>query len=318
MDVLFQEIEKKRKAQLELKKSGGKYIKRGDVELMRRQEYDSQQQSLEQEREEARHQAWMAAEAAKKARAEGKASSRAHESRDLKASDQEASGDQEAETLDQESKEQSLEQLDAEDVIKRLRLRGQPIQLFGETDTERHARLKECEIKEVRDKGLNNTLKTMLLDGERTNTEGLLGAQEKEKVDVDAHVDTTQLSLELLKENQNLTCILITIYLKRTVREWELHLAARPEAVKRTADGKLKTSLHAQTLLFLKPLYKRLKNHSLPLDVLEKLVLIIKNLHDREYQLAQHTVLLSNLVYESIDWECSMAHWCHCVEFKGR
>jgi pre-mRNA-splicing factor 18 len=245
MNFLQDEIERKRKAMQSFAQKTGisKYAKRGDLERMREEQYLIEQRETELLRQEKRQKL----EQLTKPEINQSILSDRIEPISIKAID---------------------ETFNVDDIIKRLRLRGQPIKMFAETDQERILRLKGCEVNEIRASGQTSELRALLLAGEKGLTEDLLKGLApskpiKEEVHKDAEVDTTQISLDLLKSNQKLITVLIAIYFKRVTTEWAIFLSNRSDEVKRSVDGKLKTALQAQTVIFMKPLYKRLKKATL-------------------------------------------------------
>jgi len=54
------------------------------------------------------------------------------------------------------------------------------------------------------------------------------------------------------------------------LREWEQKLLNRNEEEKMTVEGKHETMLQKQARRDIRPLFKQLKNRTVPLDVLEK------------------------------------------------
>jgi pre-mRNA-splicing factor 18 len=240
MDFLQAEIEKKRKAldEYTLKTGKSKYVKRGDLEQFREEAYIREQR----EKEELKVKEYLAlSEAAEKKRA-------------------------------YTASVNINETFENEDVVMRLRLRGQPVRLFGESNEERIVRLKECEVKEIRVKGQSNELLAALRSQEKGMAEDLMKGKQPETIKevnevaqvAEADVDTTKINLELLKSNAKLTALLIVIYFKKVNTDWGVYLQDRDEEEKRMAEGRLKAALHAQTVLFMKPLYKRLKKRNLP------------------------------------------------------
>jgi pre-mRNA-splicing factor 18 len=122
-----------------------------------------------------------------------------------------------------------------EEAIRRLRSRAQPIRLFGESDRERRVRLRALELMEERTEGQQNDFARTLesldsgLDlaalrhqvGKPSGEGRASRPQEKEDA-------SKPITLSLFKSNKDEIYILIYLYLKRLLREWEARLDGRP------------------------------------------------------------------------------------------
>lgn len=179
-------------------------------------------------------------------------------------------------------------------LVTRLRARGQPIKLFGESFEQRLERLKEVESKEERH--VQVTFANFMQAKEKDLTdEILLGKTMDENIDKDADVDTSPISVDLLKDDREKALYLIPIYLKRMLRIWAQVLQERPDEVKRSTEGKLAAVLQSQTADHLKPFFKDLKKGRLPEDVIEKVADIIYHLQIREYMRANDAYMLLSI-----------------------
>ena len=121
-----------------------------------------------------------------------------------------------------------------EEAVRRLRQKGQPIRLFGETDRERRLRLRALELIEERGHdrhGGQNDFKKALEDVEQNELEMKAKGKEKKKDDSDsASNGMTLIDLSLLKTNPDKLYPLIYYALKRTLKEWEEAMDERPGA----------------------------------------------------------------------------------------
>lgn len=124
-----------------------------------------------------------------------------------------------------------------EEVIRRLRQKGQPIRLFGESDKDRRLRLRALELIEERggDKGSGqNDFRKALEDvelGERRLAEGGSKGKSKEGEDKSkskGDEPVTILDLKLLKTDKDKVYPLIYFALKKTLKDWEQALEERP------------------------------------------------------------------------------------------
>lgn len=151
-----------------------------------------------------------------------------------------------------------------DEVIRRLRSKGQPIRLFGETDRERRLRLRALELIEGRghDKlGGQNDFKKALEDVETNELEAKAKGREKNvksKDDADAS-GTTLLDLDLVKTNPDKLYPIIYYALKKVLKEWGESMDERPDHIKRSTQGKLAAATQVQSAQYLKPLFKQLR-----------------------------------------------------------
>ena len=195
-----------------------------------------------------------------------------------------------------EEEEEELK-IPSEEVVKRLRGRGEPTRLFGESDKQRITRLRLLEAKEVKSKGQLNDFKKAL---ESTDTQHLLEAYKKEtgmndetrvsNDELDA-IDTTPISLKLYYKEPERNRSLIEVYFTRLLHEWEKYLHERPDEVKQSKQGKLMNATQKQAAEYLKPFFKQLRKGTLLEDVLMRITEIVEFLQQREYQKANDIYL---------------------------
>lgn len=120
-----------------------------------------------------------------------------------------------------------------EEAIRRLRLKGQPIRLFGETDKERRLRLRALELIEEKEKGGGtNDFKKALEDVENMQKEQRASNPRKDGL-VTKERDkseewTSVIDLTLVKTDPDKLHPLIYHTLKRTLKEWEEFMNQRP------------------------------------------------------------------------------------------
>lgn len=153
-----------------------------------------------------------------------------------------------------------------EDAIRRLRAKGQPIRLFGETDRDRRLRLRALELIEEKGHdrhGGQNDFKKALEDVETNELEAKAKGKAKEgksKEEAETSSGTVLIDLDLIKANPDKLYPLIYYALKRTLKEWGEAMDERPESVKRTNQGKLAAATQVQSAQYLKPLFKSLRS----------------------------------------------------------
>ncbi|EPY89202.1 Pre-mRNA splicing factor 18 isoform 3-like protein [Camelus ferus] len=192
--------------------------------------------------------------------------------------------------------------LSRQEVIRRLRERGEPIRLFGETDYDAFQRLRKIEIltPEV-NKGLRNDLKAALDKIDQQYLNELVGGQEPGEEDTQndlkVHEENTTIEeLEALGESlgkgdDHKDMDIITKFLKFLLGVWAKELNAREDYVKRSVQGKLNSATQKQTESYLRPLFRKLRKRNLPADIKESITDIIKFMLQREYVKANDAYL---------------------------
>uniref|UniRef100_A0A3B3SXF2 Pre-mRNA-splicing factor 18 n=1 Tax=Paramormyrops kingsleyae TaxID=1676925 RepID=A0A3B3SXF2_9TELE len=160
--------------------------------------------------------------------------------------------------------------LSRQEVIRRLRERGEPIRLFGESDYDAFQRLRKIEIlaPEV-NKGLRNDLKAAMDKIDQQYLNEIVGGQESGEMDMQhdlkVHEENTTIEeLEALGESlgtgdDNGDMDVINKVLKFLLGVWAKELNGREEQVKRSVQGKLASATHNQTESYLKPLFRKLR-----------------------------------------------------------
>uniref|UniRef100_A0A8C5FP90 Pre-mRNA-splicing factor 18 n=1 Tax=Gadus morhua TaxID=8049 RepID=A0A8C5FP90_GADMO len=169
--------------------------------------------------------------------------------------------------------------LSRQEVIRRMRERGEPIRLFGESDYEAFQRLRKIEIlaPEV-NKGLRNDLKAAMDKIDQQYLNEIVGGTEAGEVD-------TQHDLKVHEEHTTIE------ELEFLLGVWAKDLNSREDHVKRSVQGKLASATHSQTETYLKPLFRKLRKKNLPADIKESITDIIKFMLEREYVKANDAYL---------------------------
>lgn len=193
--------------------------------------------------------------------------------------------------------------LSRQEVIRRLRERGEPVRFFGESDYDAFQRLRKIEIlaPEV-NKGLRNDLKAAMDKIDLQYLNEIVGGTEPGQID-------TQFDLKVHEENTTIeeledlgkTCLgtgddardqdIIYKVLRFLLGVWAKDLNSREDHVKRSVQGKLQSATHSQTETYLKPLFRKLRKKSLPADIKESITDIIKFMLEREYVKANDAYL---------------------------
>jgi len=169
------------------------------------------------------------------------------------------------------------------EVIRRLRVRGEPITFFGETDLEREKRLRQLEAMTPEPDeqiGQRNDFDRAIkeTEGELEETQDSVEVPVSNEAPLSLHEHENDKDHEpRCKED---TCL---ITLKKLVKVWERELNERPESAKRTANGRVSTATFKQTRRYVRPLFKLLRNRTLPDDMLNLIYEIVENMKKREY-----------------------------------
>uniref|UniRef100_A0A8C1FSW8 Pre-mRNA-splicing factor 18 n=1 Tax=Cyprinus carpio carpio TaxID=630221 RepID=A0A8C1FSW8_CYPCA len=169
--------------------------------------------------------------------------------------------------------------LSRQEVIRRLRERGEPIRLFGESDYDAFQRLRKIEIlaPEV-NKGLRNDLKAAMDKIDQQYLNEIVGGAEGTELD-------TQHDLKVHEENTTIE------ELEFLLGVWAKDLNSREDHVKRSVQGKLASATQKQTESYLEPLFRKLRKKNLPADIKESITDIIKFMLEREYVKANDAYL---------------------------
>ncbi|KAI5831474.1 Prp18 domain-containing protein [Schizophyllum commune] len=288
MDALKAEIATKRKA-IEVDGRPSKYMRRGDLERLREQEEAAKKAAEREAKEKEKQAAEERARAATKSKETTRSPSRSSSVNPGTPSNGERAGSVPAATGEAFN-------ISIEETIRRLRQKGQPIRLFGETDRDRRLRLRALELIEERGhdrQGGQNDFRKALEDVEKVERERQSkGAREKgKKKDESAANAVGVLDLNLIKTDPDKLYPLIYYALKRTLKEWEEAMDDRPEDVKRTTQGKLAAATQVQSAEYLKPLFRQLRSRNLPPDVLARIAEIVHFMQTRQYQKANDSYL---------------------------
>ncbi|XP_051512138.1 pre-mRNA-splicing factor 18-like isoform X1 [Myxocyprinus asiaticus] len=191
--------------------------------------------------------------------------------------------------------------LSRQEVIRRLKERGEPILLFGESDYDAFQRLRKIEIlaPEV-NKGLRNDLKAAMdqIDQQYLNEiVGGDGAERDTQHDLKVHEENTTIE-ELEALGASLGTIddvrdmdIIVKVLRFLLGVWAKDLNSREDHVKRSVKGKVASATQKQTESYLKPLFRKLRNKNLPADIKESITDIIKFMLEKEYVKANDAYL---------------------------
>ncbi|KAG8908332.1 mRNA splicing protein prp18 [Tulasnella sp. 403] len=307
MDFLKAELAGKRKALESEASRPKKYMRRGEIEQLKAEEERKQRAEAEKAR----------IEAEAKAKSKAVESLKAAEARNSRSISPAAPPVEEGAS----SSNPSAFNISNEEAIRRLRAKGQPIRLFGESDKDRRLRLRALELIEENDTakegagGLNDFKRLMAgmeegLDAKEAERRLLSGAKaaspaadgsgnEKDVKGKRADRDpkgregkaTEVLDLSLIQTDPKQLYPLVYRALKDVLQEWAEAMDQREEHVKRTTQGKHAAATQVASAEYLKPLFRNLKQRTLPADVLSKLAEIVHYMQKRQYQRANDAYL---------------------------
>ncbi|KAF9133409.1 mRNA splicing protein prp18 [Mortierella sp. 14UC] len=310
MDLIEAQLAKKRAA-VESASGGAKkkYIRRGDLEKQREQEYLAEQERERKAKEEKERQQELERETQRKEKAAAAAAGTGSSASSSAAGTPNADSSPSTPTISDHPIDDATAAAAAaaaaatfniapEEVVRRLRARGHPIRLFAETDQARKIRLRALELVEDRSEGQRNDFMRAMenaetgLHLEALGQQGGSSTKEKKSKSVPAkEVDTNEISIDLIQKDMDKLYVLIYTYFKRLLREWERDLDQRPDELKRSTPGKLATATQAQSAEYLKPFFKSLRQKSLEPDVLMRITEIAELMIKREHMAANDAYL---------------------------
>ncbi|XP_022171218.1 pre-mRNA-splicing factor 18 [Myzus persicae] len=192
--------------------------------------------------------------------------------------------------------------LSRKEVIRRLRDRGEPITLFGESELDSFKRLRRSELAEPEsNKGFRNDFQEALEKVDQDYLDKLMTNKAPEKTYTElesmeeamATYETIQSKAGILgrRRDRSQDMEIILQLLQLLLKMWEVQLNARSVKEKASTKGKLALATYNQTQIYLKPLLRKLKNSSLPDDILDSLTLITKHMLEKDYLRASDAYL---------------------------
>eukprot|EP00040_Diaphanoeca_grandis_P031364 m.187548 g.187548 ORF g.187548 m.187548 type:complete len:364 (+) comp32310_c0_seq5:307-1398(+) len=187
------------------------------------------------------------------------------------------------------------------EIVRRLRLRREPVRLFGEDLQDVFDRLRELELHApldvIKDRQRNDFMRAMN-EIENENVTEQVGGGEKSKsntltkAQVMEKLDEARAKVKLLPTgNDELDQKYIRLFLKGVFGTWNNYLEERNREMKWSSEGKNASATFRQTEEYVKPLFKHLKKRDTPVELIPLLVEIVKDLDQREYQQANDAYL---------------------------
>ena len=264
-------------------KSDKKYIKRSELEAERLAAYNAEQEKLQREREErqARKRKLEEEEAEQKRQREEKKRRLAEESKRRREEEAEAKererrkrlglseppASSELESKEGTPAENEDEDLDEEELVARLRERGEPVRLFGESDKGRQKRYRRLVRRE------SNPQKKEQTEGPIPTSLELLPESEMkvpEKLPAD-------------DEGKRYLFRQLASYFTMVLKEWQIALSRREDGVKQSFQGRQAYNAMVQSRENMKPLFRQLENGSIEEEVLEPVREIVWHAQERRY-----------------------------------
>lgn len=173
----------------------------------------------------------------------------------------------------------------------------EPISYFGESDSEAFHRLRKCEISEPEvNRGFRNDFQEAMeqvdaaylaeilhLNGEDPKKSETKTAEEILEDDSITYEAIQEMAIKLGRNNKEHDMLVITNLLQFILKLWNDQLNSYSPAERTSVKVKIARATYTQTKDYLKPLLRKLKNKSLPEDILDSLTDITRNLLKRHY-----------------------------------
>lgn len=277
--LMSKEISKSKTPPASSSTSDKQYIKKSEVEAARLAAYNAEQEKSRREREERAElkRKFDDEEAERNHQREEKKRRLAEESRRKREAEQEEKekvlrkrlGLGEATNSDAEKDGTPVaadQDLDDDELTTKLRSMGEPVQLFGESHKGRLKRYRRLVER-------SSTPQTQLTDGPIPTTLSLVPEAEMkvaEKIPTD-------------KEGREYLFRQLASYFTMVLKEWEIALAKRDNAVKQTLQGRQAYNAMVQSRENLRPLFKKFENDDLAEGILDPVVEIVRNAQNRRY-----------------------------------
>lgn len=185
------------------------------------------------------------------------------------------------------------------EVIRRLRERCEPIFLFGETELDSFKRLRESEISgpeinrgfrndfqaamdQVDQAFLDEILKSQQAQGTAAEEESAGHAEDVPLEDV-TYEGIQEMARGLGKGNKERDTEVILTLLEFLLKMWNAQLNSGAASERMATKSKIARATYTQTRVYMRPLLRKLRNKSLPEDILDSLTDIVRLLLDRNY-----------------------------------
>lgn len=188
------------------------------------------------------------------------------------------------------------------EVISRLRDRGEPILLFGETEIDAFKRLRKCELLEPEvNKGLRNDFQEAMEKVDQDYLDELLTSSDDTKREnksennaqdeVISYEEIREMAKKMGRGDREHDMTVIVHFIQLIIKLWGEQLQNRSAEEKMGTKGKLMGATYTQTQVYLKPLLRKLKTFTLPEDISDSLTEIVVHLLNRNYLKASDAYL---------------------------
>ncbi|XP_017769111.1 PREDICTED: pre-mRNA-splicing factor 18 [Nicrophorus vespilloides] len=193
--------------------------------------------------------------------------------------------------------------LPRQEVISRLRDRSEPISLFGESELDAFRRLRRCEILEPEvNKGFRNDFQEAmeqvdqeyldeLISGAGSNKNKDASENKSQEEELKSYDEIKEMAVKMGKGDRDHDMNVIMKFLELLLKMWQDQLQTRSAQEKRGTKGKLAGATCTQTQVYLKPLLRKLRTHTLPEDISDSLTEIVQHLLNRNYLKASDAYL---------------------------
>jgi len=192
--------------------------------------------------------------------------------------------------------EDALYPLPREDVVTKLRDKGEPILIFGETEDQANLRLRSLEIGEGDSFKVKNTGNNFVEALKKVDKEYLKAfaaddatSDDKNKMELKLYntnrtwSELRELATDLRRGDHKHDEMVVSEWMKVIMTMWGHELNSRHEMEKITVKGRMDGALFKQTKGYLKPLLKMLRKGNLSDDIRDSLTSMVKYIMHRDY-----------------------------------
>ena len=203
------------------------------------------------------------------------------------------------ESIDQMAEKSEKIQLSSSEIIHRLRKRGQPIKLFGETDLMTYQRLRKLELIDPEEsEGSKNDMKILMEKMENESNSSIAkdsSSTETYNVKVKpiavSFDELAREGLEISQHDWKYDAGVVHKFCQLMLQLWGEELNGRPLDVKKCQQGRLEAARFLQTVDYLRPLMRKLKSETLGEEILDSLANVVYWSLRKEYVHANDSYL---------------------------
>ena len=203
------------------------------------------------------------------------------------------------ESLEQIAEKTEKIQLTSNEIINRLRKRGQPIKLFGETELMTYQRLRKLELVEPEEsEGSKNDMKILMEKMENESNSNIAkdsSSTETYNVKVKptgvTFIELAKQGLEITQHDWKYDAGVVHKFCQLMLQLWGEDLNSRHLDVKKCQQGRLEAARFLQTVDYLKPLIRKLKSETLEEEMLDSLANVVYWSLKKEYVQANDSYL---------------------------